>query len=262
MAESRNRILLLIHLGLGDHLAMTPAVQHIAKQAHILYIPCKTRYRTSVENIYSSIGCPNIQLLDIPAKNELEELHQVAQYIQMLEKDTTAPPLKILRTGHFSGIPYLVDPVFPRWFYTQLGLSVEECMRTFQFVPHRTEMRDAIRLFGLPYVFVHEQSSTIRLQMAADMAKDRTRIILTPDANIYSREDPYYGIAQIAVRTDSTRFMDYAALLEGADEIHCLDSSYFNLALLCNLSKVRKRIVYSRGGLRYCTKEEWIFTAV
>lgn len=255
--SSPPRILLLIHLGLGDHLAMAPAVQHFAKQASVLYVPCKTRYRASVEDIYAATGCTNIQLLDMPAKNEIEELQQIDHY-----RETLGGDLKVLRTGHFSGTPYLLDPVFPRWFYTQLGLSYEDSVRAFRFVPHRTTMRDAVRLFGVPYIFVHEQSSTVSMRLAADLAKDRTRLVLTPDANIYARDDPYYAIAQLAVRTDATRFMDYAALLEGAAEIHCFDSSYFNLALLCDLSAVGACTVYSRGGLRYSTQRPWRFVAV
>jgi mannose-6-phosphate isomerase-like protein (cupin superfamily) len=256
--DADTRLLVLIHLGIGDHILMAPAIAHLAKQVGTLCVPCKAQYTKTVRDLYE--GIPNLRLVEIPVlppSPTMEEdiFRELNTIVSTLSKEG---PLKLMACGNYCPSANRHTDIFPVLFYKDLGLSYEDCVRTFGFpVAKHTMLRDVFKAIGIPYIFVHEVSSTKTRDISSKFLGDRSRIVLTPDRNLYPPTDPYYHIAQLAVRTDDRNMLDYIPLMEGADEIHCIDSCYFSLAMLLELPDVGDCVVYTRGPAEFPTRRPW-----
>jgi len=180
------------HLGLGDHLVCNALVRHHATGLQRVGLFCKPHYRTSVAFMYRDL--PQIEILPVVDDQEAAAL---------LETMPDTPVLKV-------GFERLDSRNFVESFYRQVGLDAEQRHTGFHVERDRDrEEACCLRLTDgkTPYIFLHDDSSR-------GFTIDRRRV-----------PSPLPVIRPMG----SDNIFDYLAIIERADEIHCIDSAFANL---------------------------------
>jgi hypothetical protein len=136
----------------------------------------------------------------------------------------------------------------PNSFYDDLAIP-QEIRRSYFHVP-RTEaaraLADAFK--GRPYIVVHQQSSVQTLPIVEKLlAAGETRLIVDLNNNhVDAAKDPVgHALAQLVV---GKPLLDYTYLMEGAEELHMIESSVYCLASHLDLGKVSRRVCYEPWG--------------
>lgn len=135
----------------------------------------------------------------------------------------------------------------PNSFYDDLGIP-REVRTSYFYVPRTPEARELaahVRLVAgnRPYTVLHQQSSVQTLSIyGALRTAERDRLILDLNENHYPRDHPDWEVAECVVNKP---LLDYTYLIEGADELHMIESSIYCLASHLDLSGVRRRVCYA-----------------
>ena len=101
---------------------------------------------------------------------------------------------------------------------------------------------------GRPYTVVHQQSSVQTLKIYQKLRAEEggvERLILDLNENHYAADHPDWAVAESVVNKP---LVDYTYLIEGADELHMIESSIYCLASHLDLSSVKKRVCYEPWG--------------
>jgi len=180
------------HLGLGDHLVCNALVRHHAAGRRRVGLFCKRPYLASVAFMYRDL--PQIELLPINDDRDA---------VAMLEATPDAARLRV-------GFEKLDSRDFIESFYRQAGLDWRR--RYTDFHVERDAAREEAcyrRLVGnrTRYLFLHDDPSR-------GFTIDFRRI--------------HASLPVVRPEGASTIF-DYAAVIERATEIHCIDSAFANL---------------------------------
>lgn len=259
-AAAHKNVLLLMHMGLGDHIMMTPAVFEVAKQTGKLYVVCKANYVDALKSIYS--GVKNLELITIAATTDE---HVIGSEIQRVlgELQKRGEPLAIAASGMYNSRPNPPYP-FPCGFYKDIGLDFMTCRAGFKWEGvERSRLLDVLKQLNLEHVFVHDVSSTQKADRisgdalaAAGDACACACIALNPDRNMYKHGHPFYYLAQLFVRAPSQSILDYISIMESARGLYLIDSCYFSMSAFIDLSAVRVKNLYKRADVKY----EWLTT--
>jgi len=236
------RVVLYSHLGLGDMYWMNGAVRYLATEYDEVLVICKAKYRMNVEAMYADD--PSIKLFII---NDDADLHPWNVKQNMFSKNG----YKILGCGWFSDKQQPEVYNLPQSFYEDIGLSHD--IRTAYFYVPRTkeakELAKSISDSGRPYILIHEESSVQKLPITAlvKSTSDPNTLIMDFNKNPYNRQlNPVeWDLAEKVVGKPLT---DYTYLIEGATELHMIESSIYCLASHLNLSKVTKKVCYAPWG--------------
>jgi hypothetical protein len=208
------------HLGLGDHLVCNALVRHHAARRQRVGLLCKFQYQISVAFMYRDL--PQIEILPVADDQEAR---------MMLETMPNTPLLKV-------GFERLDSRNFVESFYRQVGVSVEKRHTGFHVErDHDREEACYRRLTDgkAPYIFLHD---------------DASRGFTIDPRRIHS------SLPEIRP-TGSDNIFDYMAVIERADEIHCIDSAFANLVeslprlsakrlVLHTYAKPTSHVVYGR----------------
>ena len=257
-------LVLLMHMGLGDHIIMTPAVNELSKQVGKLYIPCKTMYLDALQCIYGHVK--NLELLPITSTADDRIIGSELNRVLNELRAKLAGEISIATTGMYNPTPNPPFP-FPSGFYKDLGLDFLTCRKGFKWNTESSPLLEILRQLKLQHVFVHDVSSTKTGDRisgdafaaagavgAAEAAGSADCIALNPDRNMYASSHPFYYLAQLAVRKPSQSILDYISLMESAHALYLIDSCYFAMSALIDTSSVRSKHVYKRENVKY----EWL----
>jgi hypothetical protein len=231
------RALVYTHLGMGDMVWMNGAVRYLATAYDEVYVVCKGRYVRNAADMYADD--PTIKLL---AVEDDAELHPWTEKRKLFSEQGFA----VYSCGWFAPKEQPAVYDLPNSFYDDMGLPRE--YRTSYFYVPRTEAAKllAAKYEGRAYIVVHQQSSVQKLPIVATLrAKGETRLILDLNENHYSRDHPDWELAEAVVNKP---IIDYTFLIEGAKELHMIESSLYCLASHLNLSAVEKRVCYEPWG--------------
>jgi hypothetical protein len=230
------RAFVYTHLGLGDMVWMNGAVRYLATAYDEVHVVCKKKYEKNAAAMYADD--PSIKLYLV---NEDIDLHPwPTRRYYFAEQGFT-----IYSCGFFAPKPDKAIYELPHSFYDDMAIPRE--IRTSYFHVPRTEAaKELAAAFKLPYIVVHQQSSVQKLKIVEKLrAAGETRLILDLNENHYKPTDPEYALAELVVNKP---VLDYTYLMEGAAELHMIESSIYCLASHLDLSKVQKRFCYAPWG--------------
>jgi hypothetical protein len=226
------------HLGLGDMIWMNGAVRYYATAYDEVYVICKEKYKANAAAMYKDD--PNIKLILVNDDADLQPWQIKHHWFEDQGYDVKS-------CGFFSlkGSVRIYD--LPNCFYDDLDLPRE--IRTSYFYVPRTEEAKALAAIYAghgPYIVVHQQSSVQKIRVAETLlAAGEERLILDLNQNHYPPDHKYHELAQHVVNAP---VFNYTDLLEGAAELHMIESSIYCLASHLDLSKVAVKMCYEPFG--------------
>lgn len=186
-----NSLLIHTHLGLGDHFVCNGLVRYLVEVGSYdsYSMPAKHHNLETVKQMYS-----DLQRLRVFGVDSDASVYHGLKYQQ-----------KMLRIG-FEYMDYSVN--FDQSFYGQIGLSLETKRTHFKVNrdPEREQACMDHYKVHEKYIFVHDTSSVgkIDLKINSDLT------VISPEGFDFT-------------------LIDYLGLIERAEEIHCLDSSFMNM---------------------------------
>jgi hypothetical protein len=237
------KVVLYGHLGLGDMYWMNGAVRYLATEYDEVLVVCKNKYRQNAEAMYADD--PSIKLHLIEDDSDLYPW-------QLKQHMFSSQGYKVLGCGWFSGKEKPAVYNLPQSFYDDIGIPHQ--VRTSYFYLPRTqearELAENIKAAGRPYILIHEESSVQTLQVT-EYVKMTTNIpnvlLLDFNKNPYDRQVNLVEW-ELAEKVVGKPLVDYTYLIEGADQLHMIESSIYCLASHLDLSKVTKKVCYEPWG--------------
>jgi hypothetical protein len=198
------------HLGMGDHIICNAIIRHYAKKYDIIYVFVKTGNLKNIQYMYRDLK--NIRYIDgIGGQDEF-----VKQYLQI------HPFIPLLKVGHehLNSIKLHFDEAF----YYQLGIPFENRFTDFYVQRDMEKENELCKLLnptGEPYAFVHKNifnspnGGPSGKLMNMDYIKNKNLKIIDPDES--PKEEKQYLL------------FHYIKLIEEAEEVHVMESSFRNL---------------------------------
>ena len=236
------KALVYTHLGLGDMYWMNGAVRYLATAYDEVWVICKKKYAMNAAAMYADDSA--IKLLLIEDDIDLHPWHVKRNFFE-------GEGFTVYSCGFFAPKPDKAIYNLPISFYDDLGIA-REVRNSYFFVP-RTE--DAVALAakvkegaaGRPYIVVHQQSSvqTLKIYEKLRTEKGGDVLILDLNENHYATGHPDWLLAEAVVNKP---LVDYTYLIEGAAELHMIESSIYCLASHLDLSKVGAKVCYEPWG--------------
>lgn len=178
------------HLGLGDHFVCNGLVHKISEQYDLIYLPCKNHNFETVKYLYSE--SPRIEVFKIKGE-EHREVKLFSLYID-------APILRV-------GFDKCDSNDWEKSFYRQV--DVDFCERYNSFRVPKNLPDDVLKLPDKKYLLVHNQSSE------------------NFDYKIDIENKNNYEL--VYVKKVTNNIFSYLNLLNNAEEIHCVPSSFYCL---------------------------------
>jgi len=201
------------HLGLGDHIINNGMVRHFYKKYGAITL---FAYKHNVKNVqYMYRDLEKFQVIGIESDLQAE------QYIERNDIDC-------IKIG-FSGLSDIMPELpFDKAFYRLAGLDFSVRFDEFYFqrdLEKEKEVLQTLNPTGEKYIFVHDDASR---GFPIDMSK------VTKDYKIIMNDKRF-------------NVFDYITLLENAEEIHFMQSSFKEL--MCSY-KLEKPILYQHNYVR------------
>lgn len=232
------RALILSHLGLGDHIGLIGAVRYIALQYDQTVVACKRHNAANVASFFADLPSVILWIVDVP--------------YTVQPSDTSAGDIRPYPPGEFTTVYRSGFYTYPRHgfedlpcgFYRDMGLS-REIRHTYFHVPTTEEARrlyESVR--EIPYRFVQQSSSSHTTPIVSwDID---TVLTIDPNTNMYAPGHRWYTIAQEMV---GRPMLSYTLLLQHAEEVHTVDSSFYCLACYLPLEAKVKRCYARETGV-------------
>ncbi len=225
--------LFISHMGLGDILLLLPAIVYYSKISTILYLFCKTNYNNTIKDFL--IDYSNIEIISIPhTLNDIEQLHYINNEITVIINKHPNTKINAYKSG-FLKQKHNIFIDFPVHFYKDLDLDFNTIFPIFN-VPITTTAKllyNIVKSVEKPYYFIHSSASNFELNIYINTS-NMDIIFINPEKNMYDKTHIYYEIAEKCIRsTNNYTLLDYTIIIQHADELHLIDSSYFCLAMLC-----------------------------
>ncbi len=217
------------HLGLGDMFTMNGAVRFLRKRYSKVYVVCKDMYKETVRSMYEDD--PAILIVVVTGDEDLYPWQEKLQHLLSKGFD-------VFGCGWFSMKPKKAIYDFPNSFYDDM--DIPRSVRQTHYKVPRTEASTILyeSFADRPYIVVHQEASTHTLPIIERIkATGETRLIINLSKSTVESD----GVMNIY-----KPFIDYAALMEGAEEIHMIDSSLFCFAMFLNLERVKRCVYYVR----------------
>lgn len=199
-----NDLLLFPHLGLGDLVVCNALVRQLAAKRKV-WVLCRPRNVESARFMWRDDH--NIELLELPGDFEKQENHAKA-FAEFAHKEHSK---EVLGLGLHGSRPFDLD----RWdqeMYRQAGLDFQK-LRWNGFKVARQPSRE-FELPGKKYIFVHDDPSR---GFGIDPARlPKNRKVVKPEPLAAKQGGP-------------ANIFDWWGVIEGAEEIHCIDSAFLCL---------------------------------
>jgi len=231
------KALVYTHLGLGDMYWMNGAVRYLATAYDEVHVVCKKKYAANAGAMYADD--PNIKLLLI---NDDIDLHPWPSKRHFFINQGYT----IYSCGFFAQKPDRSIYDLPNSFYDDLAIP-RNIRNSYFHVPRTEGARQlAANFTAIPYVIVHEESSVQKIPIVKKLlAAGEKRLILDLNKNPYESTHTMYPLAQNVVNKP---LVDYTYLIEGAAELHMIESSIYCLASHLDLANVKRRVCYEPWG--------------
>ena len=225
------------HLGLGDMFWMNGAVRYLSTAYDEVLVVCKNRNKVNATAMYADD--PTIKLLLIEDDNDLNPWTANSSYF-------SEQGFAVYSCGQHALRPDRKVYNLPISFYDDM-MSPRNIRNTYFHVPRSNAAKVLRERFGsIPYIVVHEESSVQKLPIAKQlMDKGESRLILDLNKNAYATTHGWWAAAE---KVAGMPLLDYTDLIEGADELHMIESSIYCLASHLDLSNVKRKVCYQPWG--------------
>jgi hypothetical protein len=235
--------IILTHLGMGDMLSANPAIRYFASKYENVYIISKLRYFQNCMKMYEDIDNVNILTLSPEANDsEYQERLEVNQFLNDFEGE-----YELFASGIYSENPAPFDKL-PDNFYVDFGLDLNVYENYFSLsknIYHNQQFKDIIEQHK--YAFVCGKTSLVDHTDKIISKINSDILLLSPSKNLYKPNHEYFDVAKTVV---GLPMFDYVPLIQNAQEIHLIASSFSILSKFVALNEVKKYLYnYAKCGL-------------
>ncbi len=208
---SENKIGLLLHFGLGDHIILNGLVNFISQRFDEVHLIIEGKLLSNLSYLYRNNKKITFHTIDNPMEADRSINFKLLQY--ECEKIGNENDINFLRIG-FENVGSLP---FNLAFYNQLSLPYSYSFKYFLNDKNEDKDKEEILLNHLKkyynvekdYALVHNESSMGPFNL--NNVNTENTIYVTKDSDIYNN------------------LFFYRTVIKEAKEIHCLDSSFLHL---------------------------------
>ena len=247
------RCFIVSHLSLGDQLIINGLIRYFSSIYSYTYLLCKKTNLKSTISIFSD----NNSIIPISVNTNnyvIDEDH----YLFNLYKDCDIIKIGVLNNNWYilksnfniDNLPYS----FFETFYKQQNLdykiryNYEKINRNFSLEDkyYKSIMHNYLNIINNitnnKYIFVHYNIDNNKI--ISDKYINKNIPIFHPNINYYTDpKNKYYNYWNGIISNNIT---DYCKIIEKSYEIHVTFSSFLNLCVFLNLSKVTKKYIYTK----------------
>ena len=217
-----NKIFFISHLGLGDHFTCNGIVRELYKGSDLMVMPVKENNIKVVKRMFSDLD--NLHLIPLVGSmdyNDTQHMNDAYSLIYFFKNRG----YNIKSVGAFSPHNFIRGVKnYDEIFYEQVGIDFNKRWDSFYPRNINNEMKMFNECFGLKeneYIFLHDDPDRGRV-INRNLLPDNLKII-TPHKKFWDAD-----------------ILDYRYILENANQIHCVNSSFADLMDSFDLSKVSK----------------------
>jgi len=225
------------HLGLGDQIILSGAVNFLSKKYNKIYVVSFSKFQNSMDLLYSNNDKVNILYLPVEFDNLTQDNSKIEDFVVSF---STQQNLKILKVGYEYQIKRMR---FYESFYKQIGLNYKISYDYFSLANNQQQvnkltdyLKDLYSIDG-NFKLIHNEHSSGKLNLKG--INDENNIYITRES------DPFNNI------------FFYEGLIEEASEIHCINSSFAHL--VDRLSTTGKLVYHGVIGSRLRLRQNWEF---
>ena len=238
------------HLGLGDNITCIGIVRYLREKYDTVKVVCKETNQENLELIYSDDD--NIKLFAVNSDHDISPPFGVSpQYFQSITNG-----YDIYMTGFHKhgfnikmGDSKLYD--LPFSFYDDCNVAYSAFWNYFHIPIFKKsqELYEKIKHIN-NYVFVHNITSQGKvfdidfIEQKLNITKENV-LIINPCANMYSKGDLFYELAQQFV---DLKLPYYIKTIENANKIIITDSSFMCMSINLELN-AKECYIYSRPAM-------------
>jgi hypothetical protein len=219
------------HLGLGDHIMCNAIIRHYCKIYDLVHVFVKTSNLKNVKYMFRDLR--NIDYIDGVGNQD-----QFVRYFLDLH-----PGINLLKVGHEHLIGTKLN--FDEAFYQQVGIPFEKRFEDFYVQRDLEKEEELCKLLNPteePYIFVHKN-----IYMSPNGGKDGKEMNMN---YIKNKNLKMIDPNNVPLEEKNYLIFHYIKLLENAEEIHVMESSFKNLI---NFSITNKKNVYLHKYMRGVT---------
>jgi hypothetical protein len=236
------RAFVISHMGLGDMICMIGIVRYLSTIYDEVEVAVKENYLSNIKLFYQDDDTIKFRIIDDPNK-------YVFKNESMIDNNT-----KVYCCGYHSDIGWQVNynNTIPEIFYQQMGFDYKTAQEYFYIdTTHFNNDKLLKEITDKEYIFVHDSSSTENKSITEKLIDNCDMLIINPNKNPYQLNtgfDEYFRINKLLQNKPIAYFIP---IMMNAKEIHCVDSSFFNLANFVDTTKVERLVCYPRDNTVY-----------
>jgi hypothetical protein len=232
--NNKPTLILYIHYGFGDLLNMSGAIRFLSEENQVI---------VTIKNI--NIENAKVLFNDI---NDIGFL-MIDDNLSYFEKKYTYDKInKLFDKVLLSGLHNRSNLTnFPISFYNDINIDSNIMINYFRKKEIKNSNIDILNDKNIKYIFVHAKSSD-RLLNTSFLEKLIDKIlIISPNKN-YNLENSKNNFFEIANKFINLPFFNYTSIIENAEELHMIDSSFFCYSLYLKLKAKIKNCYYRDGN--------------
>jgi len=194
-------ILITPHQGLGDHLLCNGIYREYSRKFRKVFISVRRNYFVELSSLLGDIN--NVTLIPLP-------INHLWRNTLLLQKMARFMRIKVLGLGGYGENFLETDIRFDCNFYEQAGINFECRWSAFTYprsFRKEEELFDLLKCAESPYLFIHEDHSR-GFSIKRELLPRGLRVVST-----------------IASPNDFN-LVDYRKVIEGASEIHVIESAF------------------------------------
>jgi hypothetical protein len=234
--------IIIPHLNIGDLFIINGIIRYYTLIYSKVYFLCKKNNIKSMINIFSDNNniiplCIDIIEDIIPHNHYIYEKYKNFDIIKLGLHNNN---WYVLKSNIIVGnLPYS----FFKTFYKQLDLDYEI---RYKFEKINRNYNNEIIFFNKvmknynKYIFLHDNNSD-KINLLNIKNIDNIPVF-HPNMNYYNEKSTFYNYWLNII---SDNILDYCKIIEKSEEIHVTFSSFFNLCMYLDLSKVKKKYIYT-----------------
>jgi len=213
-------ITILHHLGLGDQIMLNGMVRHFAENENV-NIFVKQNHEKSVEFMYKDIR-DRVNIIPIDNVNP--------SYIRSkIPKGSRVLPLATYGMNDATWNVYTSATNWAHGVYLQAKVNPLYMYSKFKIV---RDPSSEIQINKSDYIFVHDDHErNLHININSD------KFIYRPHSKIVDKKNLFF-------ESNNYNIFDYVSLIENANEVHCIDSSYAWMIEMMKLGNKSKNFLH------------------
>lgn len=272
----KENCIILFHLFTGDNLTMYACIRYYSTKYKKVCIFCLKRCEKFVKQLYEKYS--NIKILILPDNYETKKLYYNVPLTDLSKYINNIDNYDIIKSGNsFSEDGKIIDEwdklnkygEFWKKFYAQVNLPYEI---RYKYTDINRNYKKEIdfyekikKIYGEKYIFAQDHLSVNYKHAGRQSLLNENIInneipIFHPNINFYRnhKNHKFYNLWNTDLISDN--LLDYCTILERAEKIIMIDSSFCCLCVYLNLENVKEKIIYSTLDLIHYHKsfKNWI----